>query len=44
MAKKGFEHLIILEKSVIDKKLKHSLFDNQSKFSNLQEYQFNGEY
>ena len=36
MAKKElYEHLIILEKSVIDMKLKHSLFDNQSKFSNL---------
>lgn len=36
MAKKElYEHLIILEKSVIDKKLKHSLFDNQSRFSNL---------
>lgn len=32
-----YEHLIILEKSVIDDKLKHSLFDNQSKFSNLLE-------
>ena len=30
-----YEHLIILEKSAIEKKLEHSLFDNNSSFSHL---------